>query len=987
MTDIFEALKTIASDRARDPLAPVTVVAPSHAAALQLRRRLATYGPFAGVRFETLPRVAELLGAGRLAAAGRAPLARPIGDYASERVGRDSRDALAAVGDLPGYARVLRKIFRRLRRGGIRSSSDVRFTGAGHLAEILRLYDRFREVTAKFYDDEDLLEAAADAVRERNSGFLADLGTVYYVPPLPQSAAGVSLLDELRGVTTVIELDDVSPSPSQTFLVAPDPASEAQEIVRMVIEALESRVPMHEIAIFHGAGDTYGRLLREAFAVANVTAVPLPGVPVAETRAGRGVLSLARLPEQDYSRTATIDFLSVAPIREWLPAGDGVAHEMTSLWDKLSREAMITRGAAKWRSQLETLARENEADVARLDPVEDEIRIAIKTREAAQARRLLSVIEALIARLEPLGVPQPAEQFIGAFKKVVGEYLDSEQPGVDEALEEIDQLGTVGALGGEFTLKNFAESLGANLQARAIRPESIGNGVIVADYRAAAGMRFQRVILCGAYEGAFPPGPGTDAILDDRVWQALRRDHPYIEDAATRIERAKEGVDRAVGTAGAGSLTWSSPAYEAGGSREYFPAPTMASAYSQVVGRSTTASQLRRVASGSGPVRHPASPLAVALRGPVLSIGELDLRWAVEIAQHRGHVPKGHPRYRAVESLAARRSPVFSEWEGNLTGFVAPEWLEVQGKVSPTSLEKYATCGYQYFAERLLRLQVVEEPEERQMMDPAERGILIHKILEDFYRAAQAQRRPQVNEAWTDRDLERLTEIANERLDEAKLKGLTGLDIFAEHEARTIRADLAQFLERDTIFRQQTGAVPAAFELDIPETQIAGVTLRGKVDRIDRTPDGKQAWIIDYKSGGKYGFDKTGSDPLAGGTKLQLPTYLAAAADAEEKTALYWFINRRADFEQVQYTQSEEMDQRFRSTLEAIVSGVRSGAFPVHSGEEDDWKNSYDNCTYCDFDRICSRRRDIEFNAKSDDPRMRPWQLVKETASPPKADA
>src|SRR5437899_3355646 len=98
LTDTFEALQTLAASRARDPLSPVTVIAPSHAAALQLRRRLAGHGPFAAVRFETLARVAELLGAGSLAADGRSPLARPIGDYAAQLVALDSRGALEAVG-------------------------------------------------------------------------------------------------------------------------------------------------------------------------------------------------------------------------------------------------------------------------------------------------------------------------------------------------------------------------------------------------------------------------------------------------------------------------------------------------------------------------------------------------------------------------------------------------------------------------------------------------------------------------------------------------------------------------------------------------------------------------------------------------------------------------------------------------------------------------------------------------------------------------
>src|SRR5438128_2192325 len=119
MPSLPEMLQTIQESRSRDPLAPVTVIVPSHIAGLQLRRRLAATGPFAAVRFETLPRIAEVLGAARLAAAGRSPLARPIGDYVAQEVAREARGELTRVAHLPGFGRALRVVFRRLKRGGV----------------------------------------------------------------------------------------------------------------------------------------------------------------------------------------------------------------------------------------------------------------------------------------------------------------------------------------------------------------------------------------------------------------------------------------------------------------------------------------------------------------------------------------------------------------------------------------------------------------------------------------------------------------------------------------------------------------------------------------------------------------------------------------------------------------------------------------------------------------------------------------------------
>jgi hypothetical protein len=174
-----DALAAIARARKRDPLAPVTVVAPSHIAAIQLRRRLAEMGPFAGVRFEMLPRLAELLGAAALARDGRSPLARPIGDYLAREVARDAAGELSGVARLPGFARVLRQAFARLRRGGFFRAEEIRSPlQSGLLTEIARLYALFRQRSTGFYDGEDLLDSAAAQVAA-DAALISELGEIY----------------------------------------------------------------------------------------------------------------------------------------------------------------------------------------------------------------------------------------------------------------------------------------------------------------------------------------------------------------------------------------------------------------------------------------------------------------------------------------------------------------------------------------------------------------------------------------------------------------------------------------------------------------------------------------------------------------------------------------------------------------------------------------------------------------------------------------
>src|SRR5919109_5259210 len=79
------------SVRGDDPLAPVTVLVPTHAMGLQLRRRLAADG-YANIRFLTLADLAELLAAPALAGDGWRRLTDPAAEAAVRRTAEANRD-------------------------------------------------------------------------------------------------------------------------------------------------------------------------------------------------------------------------------------------------------------------------------------------------------------------------------------------------------------------------------------------------------------------------------------------------------------------------------------------------------------------------------------------------------------------------------------------------------------------------------------------------------------------------------------------------------------------------------------------------------------------------------------------------------------------------------------------------------------------------------------------------------------------------------
>jgi hypothetical protein len=496
----------------------------------------------------------------------------------------------------------------------------------------------------------------------------------------------------------------------------------------------------------------------------------------------------------------------------------------------------------------------------------------------------------------------------------------------------------------------------------------------------AAGLRFRHVVLCGAYEAALPAGPGPDPLLDDGTWSRLRVAKPYIEDAALRIQRNREAAIRAARCA-TESVAWVCPMYEPGATRDFYPSTMMVEAAKALDPEVQTATRLRKLPARVW-LRRSSSPLSTMVQGKTTDVAEFALRGAVDLRKSGGVLGTDHPQKIAVDMLQARRGSTFTEWDGNLASLAPAEWLSVRPKVGPTTLETYGSCGFKYFLGRVLNLGVLEEPEEREMMAAVDRGTLVHNVLERFFKEMHEAGRPQPGEKWTESDRELMRTMLSDGLAAAKERGLTGRAIFGDHEERLLQADLMRFMDEDEGFRAETGARPWRFEADLPPKQVAGIEFRGKVDRVDRSPDGRAVWVIDYKTGSIRDFKGiTAGSPLAVGNKLQLPAYLSVAGDAEQRRALYWFITHKGEFKKVWFEATAENFELFERTVAAIVNGVAAGAFPAVSGDPDDHFGGWENCNFCDFTRVCSRRRDYEFEAKKTDPDFVTWQQVKVSAT------
>ena len=179
-----------------------------------------------------------------------------------------------------------------------------------------------------------------------------------------------------------------------------------------------------------------------------------------------------------------------------------------------------------------------------------------------------------------------------------------------------------------------------------------------------------------------------------------------------------------------------------------------------------SASELRQTPVSAW-LRRPPSPLAAMLTSRSADLPEARLRSAV-ITRNDGLVtPASHPLRRALDLLAARHSRAFSEFDGNLSSLSGDDLIPARG-VSPTSLELYAACGMRYYLHSVLRLRPVEEPEDRDTIDPRDKGTLVHEVLDTFFKRQHELGRPAVNETWTTADREELLALLETALEQAR---------------------------------------------------------------------------------------------------------------------------------------------------------------------------------------------------------------------------
>jgi RecB family exonuclease len=931
-----------------DPLAPVTVIAPSSHAVVSIRRSLGAGAGVGGrpgwanVGCTTVPGLVRALGLPALAARGLRPASPAVDIEVIRSEALAAGEWLADLARHPGAVAELQRTLGELRRCPPSTAQAVA-AGPGLGADLVGL---LRAVGRRLHrcglaDDADVAAAAGAAAR-RGGPASAALGPLVCWELGPLAPAERKVLHHLGARAPGTATGSRRPETTLTEVrTCTDPDEEAQSAVRSVLAAAEAGVPLWRQAVFHPPGPTYARILHQQLAAAGVATNGPDLRPLHRSMTGRALLGLLALAGGEWPRHDVLAWLSAAPVT----VGPGGRPVPVTRWDTLSAAAGVVRGRQQWHDRLGRLA----------------------AGDDTEAGALAAFVDELTVRATP---PRPSWEAYGAWAvDLLDHYLrpgsadpwpEAEEVAADQVRAILSSLADLDGVSDGCDLASFRSAVRRQLEGTALATHElawggVGDGVLLAPYGGARGLRFHAVVVTGLADALVPGSGGGDGLLGDEVRQLDRSG--ALATRATRRRELRADLTHSVAS-GSGRRTGTLPQGDPRSGRAHIP------------------SRWLGALSGPGTHWHAVDSFAAGLAAaePAATAREFELREMYRWLRRGGDPARSpaaaDPRLvRGFQAARGRADTSFTRFDGYVgAGLVSP--FDPGTPVSATRFETYAKCPRRYLLERVLRVSPRVRPEELWRIEPTTRGSLVHAILEEYVRA-------RVDGA--PRSLERLLVIARAHLDDAEAGGLVGRRLLWRMDRAAIVRDLTRFHaeEGDT----EPVAAELSFGLDdgdavapVPVALDDGrtVAFRGSADRIDRTAAGR-LMVSDYKTGRQSALNELTRDPVAGGKLLQLPLYAMAAltrfGGSAPVHARYWLLSAERSAPCYHLVVTPEVQARFRAVVGQIADGVENGCFPGVPGPPS--YESFRNCAHCDFDRLCPASRDRQWGRTYNAPQLR----------------
>ncbi len=746
------------------------------------------------------------------------------------------------------------------------------------------------------------------------------------------------------------------------LFAASTPTDEIREVLRRAVA--EGRT-WDEIEIATTDPDTYGIALDAVCSRAGIRYSSLSGLPLARTRIGRAL-------ERWLGWIG--DGLPVDMIREALEAGDLALADSPVAPGALARRLRrlgIGWGRGRYEAALERLRKGSDAPTAYDDESVEEFadRLARHRRQDTELARLIDALLRFTPPVPERGVTIPVRTSAAALARATVGWLallplhgDAEARTAARLRTRLDDLAATGGNIVSFgtALAELRDAL-ADLRAWTASSEgrkpwsASGGAVHLTDLAHAGTTGRPRVFVVGLDADRAAGARVQDPFLNDAARAAIDPDAL----PTTAVRRAERGwtVARALARL-RGRVTLSHAIAGDTGDRAVGPAHVMLQAHRLIQRDASLDYDSLRVRLGT-----PVCPV------PANGDEALDPRevWLAAIAQDGVLLDAELPvraHYALLDTgllaLVARKDGRLCAHHGLVVaaaGRFDPRASE--RPISPSSLERLATCPLAWFYHYGLRLRLPDDPayDTERWLDPMARGSLLHRLYEQLTTEYQGRQPELLKPAARDRALALLEALLAEWRSEVPPPSEA---VYATEAGELATAALT-FLEaeREAVARGNYN-VWEAFEVKFGSeervTLVVGdgaIPVKGIIDRIDRTADGSLL-VIDYKTGSAYAYKTKDAGPFKGGRHLQAAIYAAAAERRMNRHVSafeYRFPTPKGENIAVRYTERDFLQTA--GIIGGLLEHVTSGHFVPTNDSAD--------CKYCDYALIC-RARAGEYN-------------------------
>ena len=238
---------------------------------------------------------------------------------------------------------------------------------------------------------------------------------------------------------------------------------------------------------------------------------------------------------------------------------------------------------------------------------------------------------------------------------------------------------------------------------------------------------------------------------------------------------------------------------------------------------------------------------------------------------------------------------------------------------SPSSIEAYFSCPRKYYFSKILRLEEPEEDDVFTVIGPLDRGILIHDLMKDS-----------AEQKWS---REELLSEAEQRFDAF----LTSRPPVNAPDAVREREEIMRMAENG--FDSRKGNTVEESECDIEPVEFGGIKLQGRLDRLEKTPDGQRV-IVDFKTSRKIAHVENDTASC-----MQVLLYAAMLEKTRGITVSGGEYRYLRDNRSVKCEYNDQIRNELEQMIEEFAHGVGNAEFKRTEVK--------DNCRYCGFARIC----------------------------------